>query len=56
MIARKSKLTKVKSRSKIEIESKLEFDDENLSLEIVNVVKRMIKRKRFTKRGVKKEF
>lgn len=50
--------SKVKSKAtyKSRSDSESEFGDEDLSSYIANAIKRMIKRKKFTRRGVKKEF
>lgn len=51
---------KSKSKSKTEFESKSKYepctDKEDMSSEIANMVKKMIRRKNFYKRGVKKEI
>lgn len=63
MIAGKSKATKVKSKSKMKSKGEPEFesksepcDKEDMSSEITNLVKKMMKRKNFTKRKVKENF
>lgn len=57
LVASKSDIIKVKGKSKaeFEVESKLEpsTDGEDISSEITNIVKKMRRRKNFTKRGVK---
>lgn len=58
MIAGSSRLTQVKPKAKVKSKATYESEsgEEDLSSEIVNVVKRMIRRRRFAKRKIMKVF